>query len=91
MSDVQTSGHEDEIERMVKELMAGVERFGNFNGATGIGAVLTFTNRFLQTMITLSPDQESKENNTRKMAMALRHLASSIEFEYGEQITGTIH
>lgn len=84
MSDVQGSSHEEEIERMVKALMGGVEQFGNFDGALGVGAVLTFTNRFLQTILTLSPTAKAREENVGRMTQALRHMAGVLEFEHAE-------
>ncbi len=82
---------EDTVERMVKALMLGVEGFGEFEGAIGVGAVLTFTNRFLQTMVTLSPTPEDKQRNAARMSAALRHMAGVLEFQVADEASQVIH
>lgn len=80
-----------EVEKMVGQLMAGVQTFGEFSPPDGMSAVFTFSYRFARTILTLSPNSEARAHNKEVIVGALKRMAALIEFEEQKDAQEKVH
>jgi hypothetical protein len=88
---MEQAGANPEVDRLIEQLSTGIKSGADFHARDGVSAVLTFAYRFLGACILLSGSQESREQNTKEMAKALRGIAARLETDNLDVAKQTVH
>lgn len=68
------------VEGLVGRMSSGLMSAGKFSAGEGMSAILTFAQRFAETMLKMSQG-EDRETNRRMVIGALREMAMKLEME----------